>query len=1039
MEIIVLKLVLLYGVLTCLTALSSDLTDTSSLTPQDSKPNPGSSRDLYWRQLDSHMSLDVGYETVDTIQPLLSSFDSPYAESKDNFNCSVSKCVCYNLVPGLTVGNCSYRHLHHVPNDLPSDMKRLNLNENALKSLDFSVLGRYVSLEVLDVTGNGLSSFNIWNGHEGELGSLKEMNLDSNKFQSLGELNFESMTSLYKLSVAHNELSDLKNETFAGLNQLHMLDISWNKITRIESRAFDSLPKLQFLYLNNNPNLGYYKSHFPPRIFFHLTQLKELRIEGNSGGSADYPDTALSYLKNLMVLRIDGLYKVSGLGPEVKNLTKLQVLQLGYDQKKTICLLRNLTSSFFENVPHLKTFEMYKCLVNTIEPDAFSNLKTLKNLKIAYSRNLGLNQTLYSLESLQNSSLERLSLIHLVSHGSSGPPCRYVTEGSSRYIKNINLRVLDISQNQVAMIEKGFYDALPPSLETLRLRENKFAISTFQLPDIGHLRNLKILDMTSQNIDRKPVPPLKKTQLIWDITQDSGGQGVELHPYQGTVSALSSNILTISDHQDINGNTFMNISNFEGNTETNNMITKRKPEKWPPNLNTIWAPKFTFFGEVVLFSTKKHTNCSLSELDVSHGNLYDWGSGQLPRSVANISLEGNYCKHMHAHFFSKNNSLKILDIRENLLGPQFGNDINGTTLRHLSNLRELDISMNLIYKLPLDFFNGTKSLRALIMSDNKLQTLNIRVAHMNHLKYIDASRNSIAWIGLQTRQDLDFLAENVNHTISLDLRLNPLLCTCGGLEVLSWLSRTKIHLIGEDFLYCRVENNDVGFIGNLTERVDVVARRCARSYIALIASVGGSVVFMTVVFSLAYRCRWKIRYLYKVKLSACFGFRPKHQQSQFKFDAYIIYAEEDRDFVLQTMLRELEQKRGHKLCVEDRDFLPGSYNTTNIACAVHSSTLTIPVVSPDFVQSQYSEYGVQMALCEMLFEKRPCIHILWYDAMDFKLLPRDLLLVIKENKYTEYPPENELENGDINTNFWNEISRMIGHTSNQSQPVLDIQ
>ena len=75
----------------------------------------------------------------------------------------------------------------------------------------------------------------------------------------------------------------------------------------------------------------------------------------------------------------------------------------------------------------------------------------------------------------------------------------------------------------------------------------------------------------------------------------------------------------------------------------------------------------------------------------------------------------------------------------------------------------------------------------------------------------------------------------------------------------------------------------------------------------LISSLSGVFVFVLLTILAAYHNRWKIRYLHKVQLAKWFGFHPRHQESRYKFDAYILYAEEDRDFVIGTMLEELEQ------------------------------------------------------------------------------------------------------------------------------------
>ena len=424
-------------------------------------------------------------------------------------------------------------------------------------------------------------------------------------------------------------------------------------------------------------------------------------------------------------------------------------------------------------------------------------------------------------------------------------------------------------------------------------------------------------------------------------------------------------------------------------------------------------------------------------IDFSDSFLYDWGTGVLNSKVKSLTIDGNFCQCIRDGFFPSNNSLTTLRMRNNLLGSQFGDDVNGTTFQHLGRVRELDISLNVVYQLQRKFFIGLKSLRNLTLSDNKLQEFNFSLSHMDKLEFINASSNSISWIYKHTRDDLDHLSSN--KTIKLDLQNNPLPCSCAGREVLHWLATTNVHLIGKDLLYCRFDNNLVVKIGDLNARIDDLNIMCGPPIILISAIAGGSGLLVLVVCLLLYRLRWNIRYILRVRLSKWFGFKPKQKASVFKFDAFIIYAEADSEFVLTTMLDELETKRGHKLCVEDRDFLCGTFDLMNITCAIQSSTFTLPVISPNFIKGVYSEYGIQMALCEESFEKRQCLHPLLYEPVNPKLLPKEMWVVLNDNRYTEFPPLDQMNDETTRNNFWDDISRMIGHTGNMTaDPRLDL-
>ncbi|XP_005110739.2 toll-like receptor 4 [Aplysia californica] len=690
--------------------------------------------------------------------------------------------------------------------------------------------------------------------------------------------------------------------------------------------------------------------------------------------------------------------------------------------------------------------------MSQIDSDAFYSTPKLQHLKMSYARNLGFSKALRSLASLQNSSMKSLELVHLVSH--NGLPCRYVTEEDSKFIKNMKLELLDLSENYLAMIEINFFKALPQTLKTLVLRNNRFTIGTFGLPFLTRLKNIVKLDLTGQNVGELMTLPSKQQE-------NKDGETCELIPsdiidseeypdgilkeyeypaiqpplYNGLLNAgrMRNNLFVMGEATDAEDKTRETMSENQ-NGFTSPISSKVKAIKLPPSLQILWTSQFILYGELVLFGKIK---AKLKEIDFSNSFLSKWGRGWLHGSERVVSLEGNYCRFVHQRFFPLNNSLEFFNIRNNILGPQFANDEHGILFKRLGRVVMLDLSMNLIYRLSPNFFKGLKRLRVLILSDNKLQSLNFRVSSMPDLTTIDASKNSIAWIGKATRDGLDSIA--LHHPVSLDLRKNPLPCTCKGIEILSWLATTKVHLSGKDFLVCRLEKNHYVTIGDLSLRVSTMRRRCAPLLdVVFISVVCASLFLLLSSFLVVYRCRWKLRYLHKVTVSKWFGFHPSSQTSGHKFDAFILYAEEDRDFVLQTMLTELETNRGHKLCVADRDFMPGTFITPNITCAVQSSTLTLPVVSPDFLDDDYSEYGIQMALCEMVFEKRPVLHLILAVPMDYQRLSRDLMRVLRENKYTEYPPQEEMEDENIKKNFWDALSRVIGHSNSQSEPRMDV-
>ena len=90
----------------------------------------------------------------------------------------------------------------------------------------------------------------------------------------------------------------------------------------------------------------------------------------------------------------------------------------------------------------------------------------------------------------------------------------------------------------------------------------------------------------------------------------------------------------------------------------------------------------------------------------------------------------------------------------------------------------------------------------------------------------------------------------------------------------------------------------------------------------------------------------------------------KEEYLEQHYDVFICYSSLDREWVKNTLLKELEI-RGIKACIDYRDFLVGAYIVENITDAIYGSRKTIAVLSPEFMESVYCKHELQTALSRM--------------------------------------------------------------------------
>ncbi|XP_059162589.1 toll-like receptor 4 [Physella acuta] len=898
---------------------------------------------------------------------------------------------------------CSNRsRLTDIPPALPDRTWYLELFRTRLTIFNTTKIADHPTLTTLKIDSNK-SLRNVTFRHGTNVTTnLSQLILTNNNISTIESGSFHVVPNLEVLSLRGNKLSRVFKYMFEGLNRLKNLDLAVNDIESIETDTFDSFPNLTQLDLSRNIKLGYTQRSFPPRLFQKLSRLETLFIQHNTQtGTQPYPNLALSYLKSLTFLNIDGQTDHT-FGRELSTLQHLTHLEIG--QRQGICRIKNISKFFFENTRHLTSVVFHYCHFIHIDPKSYVYLKNLQSLRIIQTQDYyDLYKALSEIEGLKDTQIRNLSLVSLNRRNNH---CRQLQQLHAKYLITLtHLEELDLTSNNIIVVEDSFAAKLPRSLKRLILRNNKLTLDVFILSHLLNMRNLEYVDLSFQNLQ----------EVSNNITGSLNESGSELmsEGWRHTQCPIQNSY------------------------QQTKHIAVDKPDNYPhpyiplpPNIRVINASYYVSFG-LVLLMNHVSPNSSLRELYFSNSFLIPFSQGTLPPTVTLADFSDNYCQSLNDFFFGTDNSLEWLKLRNNVLGSAFKSDFNGTIFSTLYKLKYLDISRNLIEYLPFVFFKGLINLEELIISENKLQILNSSFSHMRNLRFISLKQNAISWITKDTRDELDQMAASRNLT--LDLTLNPLPCTCEGLPILAWLAQTRVNLYEETSLVCHFENAPTEIIGDLKKRVKSLQRYCASQPIIIVISISAiSLIFAIIALALMYKYRWKLRYLKAVTLVKWVGFHPKViNNAGYKYDAYVLYSDETRNFVLRDWVQELEIKRGHRLCIEERDFMPGTYAISAIVGAVQHSAKTVPVVTPEFYDGEYTEYGLKMALMEEIFSKRAALHLCLYQPVPQGDMSRDLLSIMKRNDFTEFPGEGETTEEAL-VAFWNQMSAAIGHSPREA-------
>jgi Leucine-rich repeat (LRR) protein len=334
-------------------------------------------------------------------------------------------------------------------------LETLDLSFNEIKYLDSNVtFQKLSSLKILNLQNNKLNSIGSY--LFGYLIQLTELNLVSNNISFLSEYCLFNQSKLKVLRLSLNQIIStcfFRNNNFT--KELEILDLEQNRIAFIEGSTFQFYPKLKLLNLNSNP----IKS-LPTNLFTNFV-LQSLKLSNTSislfsFNSNNLKELDLSYL-NISILDLERFKCLEWIclansktnvpfGVFISNLTKY------VDFSYTIFDFRIL------NVlgPAMETLKLRQTNLQNIEEINLKNQVNLKHLDLSFN-----NLTFLSPDILLYTP--RLEYLDLSSNSLS----------EFKIVLN-NLRHLNLDNNQIEQIDEVLWDFF--LIEIFKMANNKLKV-----------------------------------------------------------------------------------------------------------------------------------------------------------------------------------------------------------------------------------------------------------------------------------------------------------------------------------------------------------------------------------------------------------------------------------------------------------------------------------------------------------------------------------------------------------------------------------
>ena len=388
-----------------------------------------------------------------------------------------------------------------------------------------------------------------------------------------------------------------------------------------------------------------------------------------------------------------------------------------------------------------------------------------------------------------------------------------------------------------------------------------------------------------------------------------------------------------------------------------------------------------------------------------------------------VSFNGSSDKSRHNRFL-----VRGLLLQRNTLGKHLGE--NGEEVfKHFKHLKKLDLSSNDIKHLPYSTFENQQRLKFLNLSKNSIISVTFKIFHFKNIQIIDLSDNLISQFNQKLQADMDSLkAGSPNFTINM--LGNPIQCSCETHTFLWWMYH-KRSMFTQFNEYTCIYNNELMKFENMRRLLDNMDFQCSKNLIMkLAAGLLAFVIFMVALSVFVYRHKWDVKFF-------CLRFitdRKAYQELQdddteYEYDAFVSYHKDDRGWVRNELHENIDMRDGEvdtigqadqprfRLCIHDRDFIPGEAIEKNILKAIESSRKTIIVLSRNFLKSAWCEFELQIARKECVEKGRNLIIAVMLEplSVDDKM-SRSVERLIRKNTYIEWN-----EDSSQREQFWNKL------------------
>ncbi|XP_077577648.1 toll-like receptor 18 [Stigmatopora nigra] len=747
---------------------------------------------------------------------------------------------------------------------------------------------------------------------------------------------------------------------------LESIDLSYNKILAIGAQDFAGLPRLRVLKLPYN-NI----SHIHADAFKNNVVLEHLDIFNNS--LEEIPASVLTSLLNLKYLLMsNNLYKSARLSPGFSKLTKLQVLSMGGP------LVEGLKVGDFQALKDIKLQAFaIKCSSNL-------SFYEVGSLRVVQTYQMGFDMAVDQLPGALPSMLRDLA---------------------NKTFGAIQFRNL---------FEFTYYMGDGDIFQGLE------AIAVYQLVFHRGKFNENLLRMALTNLQVAPIKKVRFQYIDFARSPTFTDKGAE--------SSITNLKLENLDLWYISN---PDILRFDWRFT------------WLNKINQL-SIRYVYFNSVPCDAWVEMAG--VETLEVANNRLQDeyvfnrvCDYRKSMPSLRTFNLSVNELDNLRdvSALTRQFLRLEVLDISHNKLGSAdtsrdcvWGPNLTRVVAHHNqfsaeslsclpTSVQFLDLSSCNLDQLRLEYFEAAVELRELLLSDNKIKYIPPRW-ESSSLVRLSLDGNSFGLISKESFQ----LMPKLSH---LRAGNNPYHCTC---ELHAFIedTKTKKWLNLTDWPENYKCYHPQAFLNTVISKYFPSEVACdVRLVIVISVATTTAVLLVLMLACYLFDLPWYTKATYQIIRAKYRAHKERAagEAGPFAYHAFISYSHWDADWVREQLLPCLENNRNpYRLCIHERDFLPGRWIIDNIIENIENSRKVIFVLSRNFVNSDWCNYELYFAQQRAMGKTFGDVILVVKEPIDPNSLPSKyckLKKMLSTKTYLEWPQQ-------VNQQafFWAQLRSVLG-------------